>query len=138
MSLCPYSNCQSKRFELINNKKWLLKCLECEKEFYLEMYDELESFTYNLANELSEVKEAFVLEELKPYFNIIEKDNEYSIEWRDNVKLRLSEYEDFKFKIISLIDKKINEYKNKKDIPEEVSKIYIEAFRIIRKEITCQ
>jgi len=102
------------------------------------MYDELESFTYNLANELSEVKEAFVLEELKPYFNIIEKDNEYSIEWRDNVKLRLSEYEDFKFKIISLIDKKINEYKNKKDIPEEVSKIYIEAFRIIRKEITCQ
>ena len=65
----------------------------CIGIYHICMVDDLIiKISKEFAEKIAEVKDAFILEELKPYFTYSSK---YGIEWSQKVYLQLAEYKDF-------------------------------------------
>lgn len=67
----------------------LLKALEKIND------DEVTTITKKFAKKIAEAKEAFILEEMKPYYDYIDMATS-KIVWSQKVRLRLAEYTDWK------------------------------------------
>lgn len=58
--------------------------------------DTMSKIAKEFAKKLAEAKEAFIIEELKPYCNTEIYNGDYKVIWKQKVRLRLAEYKDWK------------------------------------------
>jgi len=90
---------------------------------------DVENFTEKFAKEFTKVREAFIMEELKPYYEI--KDGE--IVFIQKVRVRMAEVKDFEDRTKRIIDSMIMHWRNVEF--SQIGQYYIDALQSVRKNI---
>ena len=97
-----------------------------------EIEEVAENIAKEMAKEIAKVKDAFIMEELKPYYKI--KDGK--IIFTQEVKIRLAEIQDFKNQVREVIDRMIRFWEEERNSDYSTfSHIYVDALQCLRKNI---